>query len=649
MLRVQGLGKGFGGRDLFRGVDLHLRDGDRIGLVGRNGAGKTTLLRILASLEQADEGRLLPRRGARVAYLRQEIDPTAPRTVSEEARRALAPLLELEKEIEQLQQQMVARGADGGAVPEVLAERYDELCRRFEREGGFEAEARLRATLAGLGIDATMREAPLSSLSGGWLMRVELAKLLLARPEVLLLDEPTNHLDLPSIRWFEGVLATYPGAVLVVSHDRAFLDRHCNRIAELAGERLTTYTGGYSDYLRQRDERREQLGARARNLDREIADKQRFVDRFGAKASKASQARSRKKALEKLRDERADLDTALSARDARLRVRFECAVRSGELVLRLEGVGRAYGDHVVYRDLDLEIRRGDRIALVGPNGAGKSTLLRMLAGQLDPDAGTLEVGHGVRRAFFAQHQLDALDPAQSVLEALETGAALDDVPRLRGILGAFLFPGDDVDKKVSVLSGGEKSRLALARLLLARPNALILDEPTNHLDIEARDVLTGALNDYEGTLIFVSHDRRFIEALAARVIEVAPGDGAAVTRDFRGGWSEYERALESDATSPATDARSTGAAPRAPRARDTRERQRETRRLQARVEAIEGEIELAERERERIDRDCADPEQARDGERMRALGRERAAVEARLEALYRDWEDLGTELGRVEA
>jgi ATP-binding cassette subfamily F protein 3 len=648
VLRIEGLSKSFGGRVLFHDADLHVRPGDRIGLVGRNGAGKTTLLRILAGLEPPDDGRILPRKGARIGYLQQEIDPSSHRSVLEEAQRALAPLHALEQRLDELRAEVTRCGEQGGELPESLIERLTEVEHAFEAAGGFEAEAQLRATLSGLGLGAERWNAPLSSLSGGWLMRVELAKLLIARPEVLLLDEPTNHLDLPSIRWFEGVLSSYPGAIVVVSHDRTFLDRHCNRIAELAGERLTTYTGGYSDYEQQRGARHAQVEARARNLDREIADKQRFVDRFGAKATKARQAQSRKKSLDKLRGERASLDAALAGPAARMRVRFECTLRSGELVLRMEDVGKAYGSHVVYEHLDLEIRRGERVALVGPNGAGKSTLLRMLSGELAPDHGTVEAGHNVRRAFFAQHHVDDLDPARSVLETLADAAQLDDVPRLRGILGAFLFPGDDVLKKVSILSGGEKSRLALARLLLDRPNTLILDEPTNHLDIEARDVLTDALDGYEGTLLFVSHDRRFVNALATRVIEVTHGAGEARVRSYPGDYDAFERALEGEAGAQVEPVR--GPQRRRGPARESagRERERQLRKLRARAHELETEIESLEARIAGIDAKFTRPEIARDGDQMRALSAERQACSAQLVELYSDWEAAGSDIAEID-
>jgi len=642
VLRLEDASKSFGGRALFEGASLHVRADDRIGLVGRNGAGKTTLLRMLAGLDPPDSGALVLRRGARVGYLRQEVSAASQRTVLAEAETALEPLRALERRMRALEEE-IAR--DPTHVPDELASRYDEARHTFERGGGFSADAELRATLVGLGLGPEKWEQPLAKLSGGWLMRVELAKLLIARPEVLLLDEPTNHLDLPSIRWFEGVLAAWPGSVVVVSHDRVFLDRHCNRISELSASRLTTYKGNYSEFVAQKALRLDEAEARRRNLEREIAEKQRFVTRFKAKASKASQAQSRVKQIEKLRAEQALLPTETSERT--MRVRFRSAVRSGETVLRLERVAKAYGEVVVYRSLEFELRRGERVALVGPNGAGKSTLLRIAAGALPPDAGTRELGHNVRPGFSAQHQVDALDPRRTVLGELEQEADIDDVPRLRGVLGAFLFSGDDVDKKVSVLSGGEKARLALAKLLLAKGNFLVLDEPTNHLDMEARDVLTESLSGYEGTLLFVSHDRRFINTLATRVVEVTPGEREARVRAFLGNYDFYESTLAREAADRAPRAESAPpakpAAAAKPRAKPA-PKDNAARKLRAEVEALEQRIEAAEAEREKLDWLAADPAVAKDGERMKALAEERAGRQAEIRALYEEWEAKSAEL-----
>jgi ATP-binding cassette subfamily F protein 3 len=653
MLRARGITRAFGARTLLDHVDLELRAEDRVGLVGRNGEGKTTLLRILAGLDVPDAGRVELERGAHVALLRQEIDPGAGRSLIDEVRTAHAPLRQLEHQIETLEREIEREGER--EVSGKLAERYDAARLAFERAGGYEAEAQLRSTLAGLGFARERWERPLAELSGGWLMRVELAKLLLARPEVLLLDEPTNHLDLPSIAWFEETLADYPGAVLVVSHDRAFLDRHVRRIAELRDARLNLYTGNYSEYERLHAERLRLEQARRRNIDQKIAHAERFVERFGAKATKAAQARSRKKQIERLRAERPD-----EVRDSRgMRLRFPPAARSGDLVLRLENVALAYGEHRVYDGLGLEITRGDRIALVGPNGAGKSTLLRLVAGSLTPDRGDREVGHNVRLAFYAQHQLEALQPERSVLEELERAAPGLGIPRARTLLGAFLFTADDVDKKVSVLSGGEKARLALARLLVQGANLIVLDEPTNHLDMQAREVLAEALAGFDGTLVLISHDRSFINALCNKVWDVVPGETCSQVRLYPGNYDDYRavtRPLEvgpaTGAPPPAAKPASTPVAARAPESREDRARRKADRRagerrmrsLQARCADLEEQIVETEKEVERLGLQSADPVVARDGDRMRSLELERRALESRLPELYAEWERKSAEL-----
>jgi ATP-binding cassette subfamily F protein 3 len=641
VLQLDNLTKSFGGRALFEGASLEVRRDDRVGLVGKNGAGKTTLLRILAGVDSADSGAVRLQRGTRIGYLRQEVSAVSERTVIEEAETALAHLRELEAKLRAIEHEIATSGTD---VSEALAARYDKAHHAFEQAGGFSADAELRSTLTGLGLGESKWHEPLRKLSGGWLMRVELAKLLIAKPELLLLDEPTNHLDLPSIAWFEGVLASYPGAVVVVSHDRVFLDRHANRIIELESSRLTMYKGNYSAYLTQKALRLADVEARRANLESAKAHKEKFVARFRY-GTKASQAQSRLKAIDKLQAELDELPEAASAR--KMRARFASGVRPGEVVLRMERVAKAYGDNTVYRSLDFELKRGERVALAGPNGAGKSTLLRLAAGALTPDAGVRELGHNAHCAFYAQHQVDALEPTRTALAELEESAKLDDIPRLRSILGAFLFSGDDVDKKVSVLSGGEKARLALAKLLLARANFLVLDEPTNHLDMDAQDVLTEALADYGGTLLFVSHDRRFIEALATRVVEITPGDGEARVRTFLGGYEAYAAALAREAE-PAPKAKplqktaapaKRDAAP--PRAKDKDNRRRK---LRERSQALEIEIESLEAAITRLDWLAAEPDTAKDGERMREIATERRAQKEKLDALYPEWERLTAEL-----
>ncbi len=644
LLRLQDVARSHGGRALFRGVDLHVAAGDRIGLIGRNGAGKTTLLRIAAGDDAPDAGAVHRSRGVRVGILRQEIDPGTARSVRDEASLATAEIAALEREIRGLEREMTELGRAGAEVPPELAERYDRERAAFEFAGGFEREARVLRVLAGLGFRADEVDRPLASFSGGWRMRVELAKLLLAAPDVLLLDEPTNHLDLPSIQWFEETLAAFRGGAIVISHDRAFLRRHATRMAELVGGALAVYDGGYDRYQEARAAREEQLAALARHQQREIAEVERFVERFRYKASKARQVQSRVKALEKL-----DRVEAPESRARALRLRIPAPRRSGDAVLTLHGVHKRYGERTVYAGVDLALRRGERVALVGPNGAGKSTLLRIAAGVLALDGGERTLGHHVDLAFYAQHQLETLDARRSALEELASVAETDDVPRLRGHLGAFLFSGDEVDKKVAVLSGGEKARLALAKLLLRPRNFLVLDEPTNHLDVESCEVLEAALREYRGTLLFISHDRDFIDALATRVVEVR--DGAL--RSFPGSYSDYARAAARAEPAPdasdAPSAQARGDKEERIAARErAKSRQRALERARRRLGALEEEILEREERIEELTAQLAEPDVYSDGDFVRATLAERDAVRAEIEERYAGWEEIAGEIEALE-
>jgi ATP-binding cassette subfamily F protein 3 len=639
LLRLDGIARSIGTRVLFRDVDLTVKRGDRLGLVGPNGAGKTTLLRIAAGLEVPDAGRVVTPRDVHVGLLRQEIDPGRPGTVREEVGSALAGLNALAEELRTLEAEMERIGGSGAEPPTELAERYDRCQAAFEFGGGFEREARVERVLAGLGFDGAAAGRPLASFSGGWLMRVELAKLLLSAPDVLLLDEPTNHLDLPSIEWFEETLEEFRGAVVMISHDRSFLRRHVGRVAELEAGRFQVTEGNYDRYLEQKEQRRVQRIAARRNQDRRVAETERFVERFRYKASKARQVQSRVRALEKL--ERVEVEPEARAR---MRLRLPEPPRAGDPVLRLEGIHKSYGERRVYQGVDLLVRRGDRIALVGPNGAGKSTLLRIAAGVLEPDVGERRLGHNARVAFYAQHQLEALDPARTVLDELEREARTEDVPRLRGQLGAFLFSGDDVEKRVAVLSGGEKARLALARLLLRPANFLVLDEPTNHLDVAACEVLEEALRGYQGTLLFISHDRTLIDALATKLIEVREGRLA----EHFGNYADYRGRAAAPVPSERR-ASSESKRQRIAEREQVRERARSVQRARKRLAALEEEIAGLEEDLEAIGLRLGEPEVYRDGGVVRALEAERAALRERVDECYREWERRVSELEAAEA
>ena len=503
-------------------------DGDRVGLCGPNGAGKTTLLRILAGDEEPDSGGVVRPANLTIGYLPQDGLTHTGRTVFEEASSAFQPLLDLKSEMHDIEHRLGDASVPEHEHDEMLA-RYSDLQDRFRLSDGYAIDLRVATVLRGLGFQDSDALRPADTFSGGWQMRIALAKLLLGRPNLLLLDEPTNHLDLDARNWLEGYLEAYPYAVILVSHDRYFLDAVVTRITDLNLRRLTDYVGNYSKYIEQRDAMLDRLRQAKRDQDEEVARVKMFIDRFRYQATKAAQVQSRIKQLEKV------VPIEVLPERKRIRFKFPACARSGRTVLELTHLRKAYGDLVVFRDLSLHIERGDRIALVGPNGAGKSTLMRMFSGEESADSGTRTAGHQVVTEYFAQDEATRLNPALTVYETLETGSSHHMVPAIRNILGGFLFSGDDVYKKAGVLSGGERTRLAVARMLLRPSNMLLLDEPTNHLDLDSKDVLLEALEDYRGTLIIVSHDRYFVERLATKIIEIGHGEGAV----YPGTYAEF--------------------------------------------------------------------------------------------------------------
>ncbi|MCC7417454.1 MAG: ABC-F family ATP-binding cassette domain-containing protein [Acidobacteria bacterium] len=526
MIQLSELTKSFGERVLFDRVTWQITDRERVGLCGPNGSGKTTLLRMMAGLEEPDSGAVVKPASLTVGYLPQDGLSHAGRTVFEEASSAFADLLAMKAEMHALE----ARLGDP-AIPEpehdAMLERYSDLLDRFRIGGGYSIELKTASVLQGLGFAPTDVERPTETFSGGWQMRIALAKLLLVQPELLLLDEPTNHLDLEARNWLEGYLNAYPHAVILVSHDRFFLDAVVTRIADLTLRTLTDYHTNYSGYLAEHHERIEALRKARREQDEEVARVRMFVDRFRYQATKASQVQSRIKMLEKV------VPIEVPPERKKIHFDFPTAARSGRTVLELRHVRKGYGSLIVFDEVNLHIERGDRIALVGPNGTGKSTLMRMLSGEEAPDRGERVLGHNVVAQYFAQDEATRMDPEPTVYETLASGSPLHMVPAIRNILGGFLFSGDDVYKPVRVLSGGERTRLAVARMLLQPSNTLLLDEPTNHLDLDSKDVLLDALEDYGGTLIFVSHDRYFVEHLATRIVEIGGGAALAYPGTYR--------------------------------------------------------------------------------------------------------------------
>jgi ATP-binding cassette subfamily F protein 3 len=649
VIQLEAVSKAYGDRVLFRDVTWQLGGRERIGLVGPNGVGKTTLCRILAALEPPDAGRVSRAREATVGYLPQEAAGEARGSVLAEALAGFPEVWEIERQLEALAARLHA------APDEALTVRYGDLQHRFEALGGYRLETEARVVLSGLGFREADLARPLREFSGGWRMRAALARLLLQRPTLLLLDEPTNHLDLESLGWLESYLDAYDGTVVVVSHDRYFLNRMVTAIAELSPAGLDIYPGDYDDYLAQREARQALLEARARNQAKRVAEIERFIERFRYKATKARQVQSRIKMLARL--DRVEVEGAAR----QVRFSFPAPPRTGRHVVQLRRIAKAYGPKVVYAGVDLDLERGDRVALAGPNGAGKSTLLRILAGVLPADSGERLPGAHVTAHYYAQHQLDALDPARTVLEEMEVAAPETDRTRLRTLLGAFLFSGDAVDKRVAVLSGGEKARLALARMLVRPAPLLCLDEPTNHLDLASRAVLEDALADFPGTMVFISHDRYFINRLATKVVEVR--DGRLVTH--LGGYDDYRAAVERAPTrgpTPGPAASRVGEAPRrgdrnaAPASateRSGRARHRPrvdptVRGLRRRLDTLEAEIHAIEARLESLGRALADPALYTDGERARAVTLERQQAEEQVAWLLHEWEALSEALAAHE-
>jgi ATP-binding cassette, subfamily F, member 3 len=528
MIQLNSVSKGYLGQVLFENLTLLITPRDKLGLVGSNGSGKSTLMKMIARQIDPDKGSVDLARGTTVGYLPQDGVAATDRPLFEEAMSVFGELLDMEVEQHRLADRLKHLDPDSAEGRQVL-ERYGELQTAFQLRGGFALEAQVGQVLTGLGFSKSDWNKPVETFSGGWQMRVALAKLLLQKPNLLLLDEPTNHLDLEARNWLEAYLLEYPHAYLIVSHDRFFLDATVLRIADLFGRKLTLYTGGYTHYLGQREVNVEALLESHRRQQEHIEKLEHFINKFRYQATKAKQVQSRIKELEKI-----DRIVLPEGRKA-IRFSFPQPPRSGRRVLELQAVRKCYGPLEVFHQVDLLIEQGEKIALVGPNGAGKSTLLRILIGQEPTDQGQRTIGHNVLLDYFAQDQDKVLDDRKTVLDTLMAVAPYDMVPHLRTLLGCFLFQGDDVFKKVAVLSGGERNRLALARMLLRPANLLLLDEPTNHLDMDAKEVLLNALQKFNGTVVFVSHDRYFIDRLATRVVEAGQGQ----LRSYLGNYEDY--------------------------------------------------------------------------------------------------------------
>ncbi len=637
MLQLKKIDKYFADRRIFSAIDWHIRPTDRIGLCGENGAGKSTLLKLLAGLVDSDGGVLQVAKGTTFGYLPQDGLMHRGNTLFVETKSALADLQQMEAELRQLEDKI----SSGGEAEEL--ERYAELQQLFEQRGGYQMESEVGRVLHGLGFSSADFEKPCETFSGGWQMRIALAKLLLQKPNLLLLDEPTNHLDLPARDWLEDYLLAYPYALVLVSHDRFFLDKVVTKIVEIWSGQLTAYPGNYSRYIQTRDERIAALKAAKQQQDDEIARIEAFISRFRYQANKASQVQSRVKQLEKI--ER----IFLPPQRKKIAFTFPAPPKGGRIAISLKGASQHYGELKVLEKIDLQVEQGERVALVGPNGAGKSTLMRLLAGVETPVAGEREEGHNMVQAYFAQNQADELNPVRNVYDEIMADSPVAMVPRLRNILGSFLFSGDDIEKPVRVLSGGERNRLALAKLLLRPANLLLLDEPTNHLDLQSKEILLDALKKYQGTIIFVSHDRYFVDALATRVLEV----GGGRVESHIGNYGDFLRAKEFLGDSSHSKNRvehlsgkvdnGTPTEDKQARIQAHAERKEQQRRKQQREKILaktEVEIESLEQKLSVLEQQMADPETYQDQDLWRQISADHARLKDALDELYAQWEEL---------
>ena len=643
MLHLKQLSKDFAGTPLFVNVSWHLKKGERVALVGENGSGKSTLMKIIAGLVEPSFGEIQFSRGSRASYLPQDGIVTSGRPLFQEARSAFGELLATENELRDLSGKLERQDHDSPEYNQTLC-RYGELQEQFRHRGGYAMEAEIGAVLKGLGFTRDDWERDCGEFSGGWQMRIALARLLLQRPDTLLLDEPTNHLDIEARNWLEEYLRLYNGSVILVSHDRFFMDRVCNRVAEVWNRTITDYHCIYSRYLSQREERIAALREAKRAQDEEVEKIQDFIRRFRYQANKASLVQSRIKQLEKI--ER----IIIPPERRRIRFHFPDAPKSGKLVLELKELTKSYDWRVVLNRVNMTVERGERVALAGGNGAGKSTLMSALAGA-EYQGGQLVVGHNVSMNYFAQDQAGALDSTRTAYEELYADAPYDMVPKLRDILGAFLFSGDDIDKSVGVLSGGERNRLALAKMLLRPANLLLMDEPTNHLDLFSKDILLDALRSFGGTIIFVSHDRYFVNALATRIVEVGEGK----LTDYYGDYEYYLEKKEGISSSDLTEnVRSSGGeneispAPlpslgKTERLRDREEQKRLKREQEKRRKLLaetEERIASVETDIASLEKEMASPGCFDDPEKSREVGERYTELNARLEHLYSEWENL---------
>lgn len=656
MLTVNHLEIQFGNKHLFRDVSVRVHRFDRIGLVGVNGSGKSTLLKIMAGITETDGDTVARAKRCTVAYLPQEASAlTSGLTIYQEAETSFAEALAFQKDLDEVNHQLSSMDASSAAFAALL-KAQEELQHRLDATDIFLVQSAIEKVLIGLGFNPMDFDMVSSSLSGGWLMRLQLAKLLLARPSILMLDEPTNHLDLDSLTWLENFLTTYDGGLVIISHDRAFLDNTTTTTWELSLGRLTVFAGNYSKYSIDKELRLQVERAAYGNQQAQIKQTMRFVQRFRAKSTKAKQVQSRLRQLAKL--DRVEL----SESEQSASFRFPPAAPCGRLLVDIDGLRKNYGDRPVFADLSLQLQRGEKMAVVGVNGAGKSTLMKIIAGLTKADGGKINFGHNVRLSYFGQHQAQELEPTYTVLETMTHVAGEMSTTQVRSLLGAFLFRGEEVDKRVSVLSGGEKSRLALAKMIVQPANLLILDEPTNHLDMTSQEVLQEAMVQYDGGIIIVSHNRYFVNRFVNKVLEIRQGRGSL----FEGNIDEYLAKLREVAAQPeqsrgglaqqgSSGEDAAGAVDKggrkATRQEQARIRQEKSKRLgpiRKKVEAVEKEIEGLEARKKELESLMADPELYKNETAFAECSREYRTVERHLERQYHKWEELQAEQEKIE-
>ena len=631
LMTVQGVSKSFGMKSVLKDISLTLQQGARMGLIGVNGSGKSTLFRLIAGQMEPDEGTISLMRGTRVGMLTQEADIQSDLTVREELSRVFEPVREMERRLRALEEEMAQKHADEAELDR-LSREYARLTDRFEDAGGYEWPSRIQGVLAGLGFAKGREDQPASVLSGGEKTRLCLARLLLTQPDLLMLDEPTNHLDLSSIQWLEDTLKKYRGTVLIISHDRYFMNSVCDCMAEISMRRLVQYEGNYDQFTVKRQADIERQIREYKLQQAEIARQQAIIQRYRMYNREKSirAAESREKRLEKMERLERPVD------EQHVRFSFEARRRTGDDVLKVRGLAKGFEGRRLFENFDLHLRAGDRVAIIGPNGVGKSTLLNIIARKLKADAGEVEFGANVDLGYYEQHQT-GLDPEKDVLNELWDAFPRLDLDRVRSVLALFLFTGDDVYKKISMLSGGEKGRVSLCKLMLKRDNLLLLDEPTNHLDMDSREVLEGALEDFDGTILTVSHDRYFINRVADRIIEMRP-DGV---KEYLGNYDDYlekkrreEAGLEDAAASGMTK---TQLDKQRRKERLLREGKKA---LEKQLEAAEARIAAAEKEIQDLETRMADPELYQRPDEARETARRHAELQAGMDALYEEWEAL---------